>query len=179
MKIKLILSSLFALCLLSSCKNDLETIEKITKREKLPDISNTDVVVLYSDSGVVQAKLISPQVDNYYGENSFDEFPKGMHVMFYDDSMRIQTSMTSDYAINNTKEKKFEAKRNVVVINEKGEQLNTEHLIWDSSTEKIFSDGFVKITTADEIIFGDGFESNQNFTKYRIFKIKGTINLKN
>ena len=38
---------------------------------------------------------------------------------------------------------------------------------------------FVKITTADEIIFGDGFESNQDFTKYKIFKIRGTISLKN
>ncbi len=36
----------------------------------------------------------------------------------------------------------------------------------------------MKITTEDEVIFGHGLESNQDFTKYRIKKIKGTINLK-
>jgi len=36
----------------------------------------------------------------------------------------------------------------------------------------------VKITTADEVIYGDGLESNQDFTKYKIKNIKGTIHLK-
>ena len=36
---------------------------------------------------------------------------------------------------------------------------------------------FVKITTEDEIIMGEGFESNQSFTKFKIKKIKGTISL--
>ena len=29
------------------------------------------------------------------------------------------------------------------------------------------------------MIYGNGFESNQNFTEYRIYKIKGILNLKN
>ena len=72
----------------------------------------------------------------------------------------------------------MEAKRNVVVVNEKGEKLNTEHLIWEEEGDRITSDAFVKITTADEILMGEGLESNQSFTKYRIKKIKGTIRLK-
>jgi hypothetical protein len=40
------------------------------------------------------------------------------------------------------------------------------------------SDRFVKITTAEEIIFGDGFEANQDFTRYRIFNVKGRITVK-
>ena len=67
----------------------------------------------------------------------------------------------------------------MVVVNEKGEQLNTEHLVWDEKQEKLLSDEFVKITTKDEIIFGNGFEANQDFSKYRIFKIKGTISINN
>ena len=65
-----------------------------------------------------------------------------------------------------------------MVVNKKGETLNTEHLIWEEKTEKIHTDEFVKITTEDEVIFGHGFESNQDFSKYRIKKIKGTIDLK-
>ena len=45
----------------------------------------------------------------------------------------------------------------------------------DSS--KIYSDEFVKITTEDEIIMGEGMEANQDFTKWKIHKIKGVINV--
>ena len=57
----------------------------------------------------------------------------------------------------------------------KEEILNTEHLIWLQKEEKIYTEEFVKITTPDEIIYGDGLEANQQFTKYRIKNIKGTI----
>jgi hypothetical protein len=35
----------------------------------------------------------------------------------------------------------------------------------------------VRIIRPDEIIYGDGMESNQNFTKYKILNIRGTIAL--
>ena len=41
--------------------------------------------------------------------------------------------------------------------------------------QKLLSDEFVKITTKDQIIYGDGFEANEDFTKYKIFKTRGTI----
>ena len=70
------------------------------------------------------------------------------------------------------------AKNDVVVVNQKGEQLNTEKLLWDENTGKIYSDEFVKITTPDEIIMGKGFEANQDFSKYKIFKVTGNITVK-
>ena len=68
---------------------------------------------------------------------------------------------------------------NVIVTNEKGDKLNTEHLIWDEKKQKLLSNEDVKITTKDEIIFGKGFEANEDFTKYKIFNIKGTISINN
>ena len=66
----------------------------------------------------------------------------------------------------------------MVVVNRKGERLNTEKLIWDERNELLSSDRFVKITTAEEIIFGDGFEANQDFSRYRIFNVKGRLTVK-
>jgi hypothetical protein len=34
----------------------------------------------------------------------------------------------------------MEAQRNVVVVNEKGDKLNTEHLTWNALTKKIYTD---------------------------------------
>lgn len=161
-----------------ACENDVAKIKLITSKSTLPEISSHDITIYYSDSGQVQARLTSPQMDNFTSKKPVTEFPKGIHVVFFDPEMKIQSSLTSNYAIKREAENKMEAKDNVVVVNEKGEQLNTEHLIWDETRAKIFSDAFVKITTADEIIYGTGFEANQDFTQYKIFKINGTINLK-
>ena len=69
----------------------------------------------------------------------------------------------------------MEAKYDVVIVNSEGERLNTEHLIWDRKNQRIYSNVFVTITTEDEVIMGEGFESNESFTKYKILKPKGTI----
>ena len=74
-------------------------------------------------------------------------------------------------------QKWMEAQTNVIVTNKDGDQLNTEQLIWDQAKQTIFSEEFVKITTKEEIIYGDGFESNENFTQYRIKHIKGIISV--
>ena len=60
-----------------------------------------------------------------------------------------------------------------------GEKLETEKLVWDEANKTIYTDAFVKITTADQVIMGKGLKSNQDFTKYQINEITGTINLKN
>jgi LPS export ABC transporter protein LptC len=112
-------------------------------------------------------------------ENPYIEMPKGVHALFYDDQLNVKSRLDADYGIRYEKEQKMEARKNVVVINEKGDMLNTEHLIWDERKEKLLSNEFVKITTKDEIIYGNGFEANQNFTKYRIFNIKGTLSINN
>ena len=103
--------------------------------------------------------------------------PKGLNAIFYNEKMEVKSRLEAEYGIRYEREQKMEARKNVIVTNEKGDKLNTELLIWDERKEKLLSDEDVKITTKDEIIFGKGFEANQDFTKYKIFNLKGTISL--
>ena len=91
--------------------------------------------------------------------------------------MNVSTRLTSNYAIDIAHDKKMEAKDDVVVVNDKGETLNTEHLIWDMQKEEIRSDVFVKITTPQQVLMGEGLISNQDFSDYKILKPRGVINL--
>lgn len=166
------------LCLGYGCKNNIEEVNLITKQEKFPDLSNKDIISYYSDSGTTQARLESPLMNHYPGNEPYIEFPKGLHLVFFDDEMGIESSLTADYAIQKENEKIVEVKKNVVVVNKKGEQINSEHLIWETAKKRVYSNVFVKIRTAEEIIFGEGFESNEDFSRYKIFKIKGTIQIK-
>ncbi len=163
---------------LAGCESDIEKVRLIADKERFPLESADNMELLYSDSARVKVKLTSGRMERYTGEDPYIEMPKGVVVLFYNDSSTVKSSLTANHAVRYENRNIMEARNDVVVINEKGERLNTEHLIWDEKQSKIYSDEFVKITTKDEIIYGNGFEANEDFTRYKIFNIKGTINLK-
>ena len=107
--------------------------------------------------------------------------PKGMDVFFYDRFGKEQSKLTANYGIGYETDNRIntmEAKGNVVVVNLKGDRLNTEHLTWNSQTKKVYTDEFVKITTKDEVIWGNGLTANEDFSEYEIKHVKGTIAVK-
>ena len=169
---------IFIIGILYSCKNDLEEVNALTAKTNQPIRTGKNIELIYSEKATAKIKVKAPQMREFAGEKNYMEMPIGIEVFFYDSLQKVSTTLTANYAINWISEHKMEAKNDVVVVNEKGEQLNTEHLVWMQDSAKIYSDQFVKITTADEILMGDGLEANEDFTKYKILKIKGIINLK-
>jgi len=162
----------------SACKNDIKVINIIGNKNYLPVNSAKNVEIIYSDSAHVQMIVKAPQVDYYEGENPYQEMPKGVEMYFYDTLMQVKSKLTANYAISFEKEKTMEAKNNVVVVNEKNEQLNTEHLVWDEKKAIIFSDKYVKINTGKDILWGVGMESDERFDKWKIKHPKGSISVK-
>jgi LPS export ABC transporter protein LptC len=162
---------------LMACENDLETIQKVTETKRWPTEESKEVQLYYSDSGNVMAYLSSPLIQNYEGDSAVVEFPKGLKLLFYKGNKEVESRLEANYAIRKPAEGIMEARDNVKVVNKKGDRLNCEKLTWDERSHKIFSRSFVKIQTKDQIIFGDGFESNEDFSQYKISKIRGTINL--
>ena len=163
--------------LLFSCENDVAEIAKFDSVDTLPAQQGKNVEILYSKEGRTEFKLNAPVLNRYSGNKAYNEMPNGVAIEIYDSLGNISTSLTSKYAIDRDFEEIMVARGDVVVINAEGEKLNTEELIWNQKTEKITSNVFVKITTADQIIMGDGLESNQDFSRYTIKKIRGIINI--
>ncbi len=124
-------------------------------------------------------QLNAPILDQYGGAEPYNEMPEGVHVQLFDSLMNVKTELSSNYAIDLSHQDVMEAKYDVVVINAKGEQLNTEHLIWNKAEQKISSDAFVKITTENQVLLGDGLISNEDFSDYKILKPRGVINIDN
>ena len=171
---------LFANCLLlfTSCQDDLTTINVLAGDKNAPSETMKDAEILYSDSGKVKMKLTGPQLDRYSGERPHIIFPKGVNMLFYDDSLKVNSRLKADYGIRYEAEGGMEAKQHVEVVNVKGEKLNTEHLIWEEGKDRIHTGSSVTITQGRDVIYGDGLESNQDFTKYKILKPKGVFTLK-
>lgn len=163
---------------LTSCENDQAEIKRVTSISKDPIEDIKGLEMLYSDSGIVRVKVTSPELKKLIVPEPITELPSGIHIQFFNLSMEVTSELRAKYAIHYENDSKWEARNDVVVVNEKGDQLNTEKLIWSEREEKLTSDEHVKITTAEEIIYGKGFEANQDFSRYKIFNVKGRITVK-
>jgi LPS export ABC transporter protein LptC len=169
------LAVVFALAMFS-CENEIGKIKSLTTTEVLPAITAEGYEMLFSDSSVIRFKMQTPYLIRHNLEKDpYTEFPQGVKIEKYDAKMNIISSITSDYAKNFDVDQRWEAKNNVVAINVNGDTLLTEYLVWDTKRQKIYSDQFVKFIRQDKTITGIGFESNQDFTDYKIKNIKGIL----
>jgi LPS export ABC transporter protein LptC len=136
------------------------------------------VTIEYTDSGYLRARVFSPVLVAVKQSGSqFIEMNKGLKVDFYDPDGSIASYMTAEYGISYPDKKEIIVRRNVEILNVKGEVLNTEELRWDQRTGKIITDRFVKITTKDQIITGQGLISDQSFTDWEILEVSATLNV--
>lgn len=165
-----------AITMLFSCENDIRKVNQVTASDSIPASTIKNIDLIRSVSGKVVLELTAPLLRTYEGEDPYSEFPKGMKIIFFDSLMNITSQLTAEYGISYEKQKIMEARTNVVVVNnKKNEQVNTEKLTWNQATKKIYSDNFVKITTSEKIILGEGFDSDETMDNYTIKKPKGTI----
>jgi len=157
-----------------ACTNSPEAILEVTgKDEILPLNVQKNIVYEFSDSSFKRLEVRAPEVQDYSQiEEPYREFPLGIDVTFFDKLGNPESHLKANFAKEMINEQLWEARGDVVVLNEKDEQINTEQLYWDVKKEMIYSNVFVKIATGDEVIMGDGFEADQNFTSY---KIKGNV----
>jgi len=165
-------------CVSSGCENDPTEVARITKYENEPLEHIKVLETIYSDSGIVRVKVTAPELKKIGTNQLITELPGGLHIEFFDQHLNVESELRAKYAIHFENERKWEARNDVVVVNKKGERLNTEKLIWDERKELLSSDQHVKITTAEEVIFGNGFEANQDFSRYKILNVTGVLTIK-
>ncbi len=175
----LIVPLLIPLLIFYACNKKTEVVETIDIQENEPAMSARNIEVLFSDSGRIEARLTSPLLNRYVGENPYLEFPKGFKIFLFDSIRRPSSTISGNRGMRREFARTMEAWGNVIVRNElKKEQLNTEHLIWDENKHMIWSDVRVKITTADKVLYGDGMYSNEAFTEYTIKNPTGQMTVK-
>jgi LPS export ABC transporter protein LptC len=175
------LSIIFITLLFSQCENDIKKVDLITKKKSFPDESAKNIEILRTDSGKIIVKLFAPELQRFENiEKPYTQFPKGISATTYDPYPDISSTFTAKWAKFYEKEKLWEAKNDVQAMNVKGEKLNTEQMFWDETKKIIYSDKFTRITSSNGVFYGEnGFEADQNFTKWKLKNIKNsTLNFK-
>ncbi len=161
-----------------SCENkaDLPKFEFLS----LPSVTVRDFETVYADSGKVQLVMTSPLMEQYDNKDKpYTEFRSGIKVIYGNGTTAPSGSITSKYAKYTKSDNLWELKDSVVMIDENNVKLETELLYWDQEKDLIYTDRFVKITSADEIMVGFGLESDSHLRHRRIKKVSATMYLKN
>ena len=168
-------AALLISCLFVSCENDIKDVNEFMKKQTGIEEAK-DVTSYMSQQGLVKAKLRSPYMLRYQADSPYVEFPRTLHVDFFDDSTKIESTVDALYARYREYENKVLLRDSVVVINiEKGDTLRTNELWWDQTTEEFYTDKPVRIYQKDKTIFGKGLKAKQDFSSYDIFDITGTV----
>ena len=166
------------LLLILSCQRGSKPVDAFASGEAQVETAKR-VEILYSDSAVVRIKINSDLLLSHTSqENPFDEFPQGVKLEFFDAQKQSSSVLTSKYAVRYPQ-------KNIVVLRDScvwqsignREKLESYELVWDENLKKVYSGKLVIITTPTEKIWGYGFETNSDFTRWKINKPQGRISI--
>ena len=169
-----------ALAAITSCSTKMESLDNYNVDETFAEMSTQGLHTKYYSQHRLQTTIDAPVLDQFTTvKQPYWEFPKGVKVVFYDEKLKAQSSLTSGYAVYYTKKKLWEARTNVEIVNENGTKLNTEQIFGDEGSEKVFSVKKVTVTDPDgTVIVGkQGFESDMAFKNYKFLDVNGVVSL--
>lgn len=162
-------------CFFSSCENTQEEIDKWTK-DKVMQEEAIGVESYISQNGKMKARLKAPLMLRVMADTQYVEFPKSLHVDFYDDSTKIETYLDSKYGKYFENLNKVYLRDSVVVITLKRDTLRCHDLWWDQNKEIFYTDSTATYRSpGNDITGGKGMEATQDLKTVKFKVPLGTI----
>ena len=165
------ISGCFFIC---SCENDPRTIEQWTRNEAMVEEA-IDIETYLSQEGKLKAKLWAPYMLRYQKDTIFVEFPRSLHVDFFDSATKKESHLDADYGKYYESFNKVYLRDSVIVFNIYGDTLQTPELWWDQNQQKFYTDKPVRIRKAGHTIHGIGMNAKQDLSDIHITRITNSI----
>lgn len=134
--------------------------------------------VIYKDSGIIRMKLNTPLIENFtLIDSPYTLMRKGLEVLFWNHNQEKPNFLKADWAKLQDKNKMYEGRGNVIMINNEGDTLKTEQIYWDNKNRRIFTDKSVSITRLDGTInfSQNGIEASEDFKEFTLKNNSGVI----
>ena len=164
-----------AVTMFFSCKDNFKAVQNIGSSEHQPIGVAEDINLKYTDSGKVEAILKSPKMFDYSNrEFGYNEFTEGVHLELFENDVKKGT-VISNYAIVYNKTNIIDLQGDVKVVTDAKDTLFAQQLYYDNSREWLFTNKPVTFRTGQDLIHGNGFDSNSEFTNAEVLEITGLI----
>jgi len=166
----------FLMAFSASCGNTEEELNDYNSKSLgVEEIRNADIN--YTLGGKAKAKLLSPLMLRVQDASPYVEFPKKLHVDFFNETGTVDSRMDALYGKYFEQESKVFLKDSVKVINVKGDTLYCDELWWDRNRtgNEFYTDKPVQIRTKMQLIFGVGMEAKQDFKNWVIKNVTNSV----
>src|SRR5205085_9978123 len=121
------------------CENDPSTIREWTQKKVMAEEAR-EVETLFSQNGVLKSKLTAPLMLRYQADTPYIEFPKSLHVNFFDSTGKLESHIDALYGKYYESLDKVYLRDSVLVYNVKGDTLWSPDLWWDQHTQKFYTE---------------------------------------
>lgn len=133
---------------------------------RLPDQEARDFTLTESSEGKKNWTLWASYAAMYNDQSLVDA--KTVRIEFFDKEGKRFSTLLAKTGRVHQRTNDLEARGNVVVTTESGIRMETDSLRWKNGTQKIVSDGFVKVTRQHDVVTGYGFESDPSLDHFRL-----------
>src|SRR4029078_6492205 len=145
---------------ISACENDPKMIEDWSKKKEMVEIGK-NIEAYLSQENKEKAKLTAP-LNLSPTDSLYTEFPKSLHVDFYDDSTKIESWVDAKHGKYFENMDKVYLWDSVFMINVKGDTLKSQDLWWDKNKQLFYTDKYAEYLRTDKQIFpGKGVAATQ------------------
>lgn len=163
-----IIAALFLGCFfVGSCENDIREVQNL-KQKSIGIEEGKEIESYLSQDGKVKAKLMAPVMLRYQQDTPKVEFPKTLHVDFYNDSTKVDSKLFAKYGRYLENENKVFLRDSVIVFNITGDTLFCKELYWDQQKSIFYTDKNVIIHKPDQKVYGNGLVADQSFKWFTI-----------
>ena len=164
-----------ALSWLYGCVNDEKKVNEFFEK-KLGVDEARQVESYMSQGGHMKAKLTAPLMLRYQDTLARVEFPKSLHVDFYNDSSKqVESQVDARFGKYIETQNKVYLRDSVRVFNIQGDTLHCQELWWDQTTGLFTTDKPVRIYRKDLILIGEGLSAPQDFKTFEIYRPANSI----
>ncbi|WP_194768836.1 LPS export ABC transporter periplasmic protein LptC [Tamlana sp. I1] len=169
--------TVFTVAMFFSCNDSFNQVQKLGISENEPIGVDYNLNLKYTDSGRVTANLISTKTLDYSNRDfPFNEFVDGVQLDVFDEANKKST-VVADYAIIYTETDLIDMQGNVVITTHDNRVLKTDQLYFDQKNEWLYTNEHVTFKSEQDLIDGNGFDSNMKFTNAEVLEVTGIITL--
>jgi LPS export ABC transporter protein LptC len=174
-QLAVLLTGCFFIC---GCENDLKAVQELGKKKTgVDEVVNMET--LYSMGGKMKAKLTAPLVLMYQSDSVKMEFPKSLHVDFYNDQLVVESQLFAKYGRYLENQQKVLLRDSVITFNITGDTLWTSELWWDRNRQLFYTDKRVVIHQPDGQWWEGrkGMLADQNLGNRTLYDASGVKNV--
>ncbi|MGX5817896.1 LPS export ABC transporter periplasmic protein LptC [Chitinophaga lutea] len=158
-----------------SCENDMNAVRQFDQ-SKMGVEQGYDVETILSQQAHVKGVLTSPYMERHVSTPPYTEFPRGLRVQFYNDSLQTTSVLTARYGKYMDGENDVYLRDSVVFVNLTDmRRLDCQDLRWDNKKELFITDKPCRLTSPGQTIYGTGFEANRDFSWGQFKKTHGSF----